>query len=198
MTTRRTQAERSETTRAALLDAARLLFGTQGYAATGREQIVERAGVTRGALHHHFGTKQQIFRAVVEDLERELTERVAIAGMSGTDPRQRFESGASAFLDACLDPVVHRVLLLEAPVVLGWPAWREIEEQYGLALVRASLDEVAEESGISAEDAALLAPVLLGMLQEAALLIATAADPETARVDVGRAIALVIRRVLRP
>jgi AcrR family transcriptional regulator len=198
VTARRTQAERSEATRTALLAAARSLFGTQGYADTGREEIVERAGVTRGALHHHFGTKQQLFRAVVEDLEAELTERVAVAGLQGDSARARFESGASEFLDACLDPVVNRVLLLEAPVVLGWPAWREIEERYGLALVRVSLHEVAGEAGLSAEDADLLAPVLLGMLQEAALLVATAPDPPTARRDIGRAVSLLIGRVLRP
>ena len=135
---------------------------------------------------------------MVEDLEQEVTERVAVAGMQGADARARFESGASEFLDACLDPTVNRVLLLEAPVVLGWPVWREIEERYGLALVRASLHEVAAEAGLTTEDADLLAPVLLGMLQEAALLVATAPDAVAARRNVGRAVALLIGRVLRP
>ena len=82
--------------------------------------------------------------------------------------------------------------------MLGWPAWREIEERYGLALVRVSLHEVAGEAGLSAEDADLLAPVLLGMLQEAALLVATAPDRPTTRRDIGRAVSLLIGRVLRP
>jgi hypothetical protein len=81
---------------------------------------------------------------------------------------------------------------------LGWAVWREIEEQYGLALLRASLEEVAEEAGFEPGDVDLLAPVLLGMLQESALLVTTAADPEQARIDVGRAIDLVIARLLRP
>ena len=195
---RRSQAERSETTRNALLDAARDLFAQQGYAATGREEIAERAGVTRGALYHHFGSKQAIFRAVVERLESEITERVARAGLAGATARDRFEGGASEFLDACLDPAVSRVLLLEAPVVLGWKVWREIEEQYGLALVRLSLQEVAGEAGLTASDVEVLAPVLLGTLQEAALLVTTAPDPVVARADVGRAVALVIGRLLRP
>ena len=198
MSARRSQAERSETTRSALLDAARDLFAQQGFAATGREQIAERAGVTRGALYHHFGSKQAIFRAVVERLESEITERVAQAGLRGVTARDRFEAGASEFLDACLDPAVSRVLLLEAPVVLGWKVWREIEEQYGLALVRVSLQEVAGEAGLTASDVDVLAPVLLGTLQEAALLVTTAADPSAARTDVGRAVSLVISRLLRP
>jgi AcrR family transcriptional regulator len=195
---RRTQSERSEATRSALLGAARSLFAEQGYADTGREQIVERAGVTRGALYHHYGSKLAMFRAVVEDLEREVTERVAVVGMQGADARERFVAGAGAFLDACLDPAVNRVLLLEAPVVLGWDIWREIEERYGLALVRASLLEVAEEAGLSEDDAAVLAPVFLGMLQEAAVLVTTAPDPVRARTDVGRALDVVIERLLRP
>lgn len=198
MSARRSQAERSETTRTALLAAARELFAERGFAKTGREDIAERAGVTRGALYHHFGSKQEIFRAVVEQLEQELTDRVAVAGLRGASARERFETGAAEFLDGCLDPAVGRVLLLEAPVVLGWRAWREIEERYGLALVRASLHEVAGEAGLTADDAEVLAPVLLGTLQEAALLVATAPDPVAARSSVGRAVSLVIGRLLRP
>ena len=198
MSARRTQAERSETTRAALLAAARELFAEHGFAKTGREEIAVRAGVTRGALYHHFGSKQEIFRAVVEALEQELTDRVAVAALQGTTARDRFEAGASEFLDGCLDPAVGRVLLLEAPVVIGWAAWREIEERYGLALVRASLHEVADEAGLDADEVEVLAPVLLGTLQEAALLVATSPDPVTARASVGRAVSLVITRLLRP
>jgi AcrR family transcriptional regulator len=195
---RRTQAERSESTRAALLAAATDLFARQGYAATGREQIVADAGVTRGALYHHFGSKLGVFRAVVEDVERNVTERVAFAGMHGPTARERFEAGAREFLDACLEPAVSRILCIEAPAVLGWTVWHEIEEQYGLALVRASLHEVADEAGLSAADADALAPVLLGTLQEAALLVATADDPPRARVSVGRAVHIVVDRLLRP
>ncbi len=198
MSTRRSQAERSETTRTALLEAARQLFAERGFSKTGREDIAVLAGVTRGALYHHFGSKQEIFRAVVEQLEQELTDRVAVAGLAGTTARERFEAGAAEFLDGCLDPAVGRVLLLEAPVVLGWRAWREIEERYGLALVRASLHEVAGEAGLDADDVEVLAPVLLGTLQEAALLVATAPDPVAARASVGRAVSLVVTRLLRP
>jgi AcrR family transcriptional regulator len=195
---RRTQAERSESTRAALIAAATELFAAQGYAGTGREEIATRAGVTRGALYHHFGSKLAMFRAVVEDLERQVTDRVAIAGMSGETAHARFEAGALEFLDACLEPAVSRILCIDAPAVLGWTVWHEIEEQYGLALVRLSLHEVADEAGLTPEDADALAPVLLGTLQESALLVATAADPAGARESAGRAVRLIIGRLLRP
>ncbi|MGZ4676584.1 MAG: TetR/AcrR family transcriptional regulator [Acidimicrobiia bacterium] len=198
MTARRTQAERSEATRGALIAAATELFATKGFAGTGRDEIAIRAGVTRGALYHHFGSKGLIFRAVVEDLEQRLTDRVALAGLRGETARDRFESGAQEFLDACLEPSVSRVLLLEAPVVLGWDAWHEIEERYGLALVRVSLHEVAGEAGFTPEQVDVLAPVLLGTLQAGALLIATHADPVRARREVGEAVSLVMARLLRP
>lgn len=195
---RRTQVERSEATQTALIAAATELFAAKGYAATGREEIAERAGVTRGALYHHFGSKLAIFRAVVEDVERRVTERVALAGVRGATARDRLTAGAFEFLDACLEPAVSRILCIEAPAVLGWAVWHEIEERYGLALVRASLQEVAGEAALGADDVDALAPVLLGMLQEAALLVATSADPPAARASAGRAVSLVIGRLLRP
>lgn len=195
---RRTQVERSEATQTALIAAATELFAEQGYAGTGREEIAERAGVTRGALYHHFGSKLAIFRAVVEDVEGRVTERVAVAGMHGETARDRLVAGAFEFLDACLEPAVSRILCIEAPAVLGWAVWHEIEEQYGLALVRGALHEVAGEAALTAADVDALAPVLLGMLQEAALTVATAADPAAARESAGRAVGLVIERLLRP
>src|SRR5580704_8450584 len=103
---RRSQAQRSATTRQALLEAGRSLFAERGFAGAGQEEIVERAGVTRGALAHHFGTKLGLFRAVVESLETELAEHIATAAMVGDDPMGQLRLGCLAFLDAALDPAV--------------------------------------------------------------------------------------------
>jgi AcrR family transcriptional regulator len=196
--TRRTQAERTSATRRALLDAARDQFAERGYAGTGREQVAAAAGVTRGALHHHFGTKEGLFRAVVEELEAGLAEQVAVAAAAGRDPVDELRRGCLAFLDACMEPAVRRIVLLEAPVVLGWDAWREIDARYGLALVRAGLAGALDQVGLRPADVDPLAHLLLGALNEAALLVATADDPVRARREVGATVTLVLDRLLAP
>src|SRR5437763_8493794 len=103
------KSEQSEATRAALIGVARALFADRGYAGVGTEEIVRAAGVTRGALYHHFDGKEDLFRAVYEDLERELVERIAAGAMSAADPLEALAGGAEAFLDACEDPAVQRI-----------------------------------------------------------------------------------------
>ncbi|MEY2453261.1 MAG: hypothetical protein QOD92_2835 [Acidimicrobiaceae bacterium] len=194
--TRRTQAERSATTRAALLSAARQLFAEHGFVATGREQIAELAGVSRGALYHHFGSKERLFRAVVEELEVELGEQVMIAAARSDDAAEELRLGCMAFLDACLDPAVRRVVLIEAPVVLGWEQWREIDAQHGLLLVAGALEAVMASGQMTRVPVEPLAHMLLGALNEAAMLVAHAPKPKVARVEVGRTVELVLERLL--
>ncbi len=182
---RRTQAERRSATRRALLEAGRELFAARGFAGAGQEEIVERAGVTRGALAHHFATKQGLFRAVVESLEGELAEHIATAAMRGDDPMGHLRLGCLAFLDAALDPAVRRIVLLDAPAVLGWQAWREIDTTYGLGLVSEALDHCMEAGLIAPRPVQPLAHILLAALNEAAMLVANADDPVATRVVVG-------------
>ena len=196
MTPRRTQAERTAATRRALLDAAREQFTARGFTGTGREQVAAAAGVTRGALYHHFGTKEGLFRAVVEELELGLVEQVAAVAGEGGNPVDELRRGCLAFLDACLEPAVRRIVLLEAPVVLGWDAWREIDARYGLALVRAGLAGAFDELGLDPATVDPLAHLLLGALNEAALLVATADDPARARDEVGATVTLLLDRLL--
>jgi len=197
--TRRTQAERSATTRAALLRAARELFAKNGFVATNREQIAERAGVTRGALYHHFGSKERLFRDVVEELEREIGVRVMVAAAAaGNDAAEELRLGCMAFLDACLDPAVQRIVLIEAPVVLGWDQWREIDEKHGLLLVTSALHAVVDSGQMAPVAVEPLAHLLMGALNEAALLVATATKPRVARAEVGRTVQLVLDRLLQP
>lgn len=193
---RRTQAERTAATRRALLDAARRHFAERGFAGTGREQVAAAAGVSRGALHHHFGTKEGLFRAVVEELEAGLVAQVAAVAGEGSDAVDELRRGCLAFLDACLEPAVRRILLLEAPVVLGWDAWREIDARHGLALVRTGLAGAFDELGLDRAAVEPLAHLLLGALNEAALLVATATDPAAARAEVGATVTLLLDRLL--
>src|SRR5436190_10759703 len=116
---RRTQAERRAQTRAALIAAGRTLFTERGFAGAGREEIVERAGLTRGALYHHFASKEDLFAAVYEEVERDLTEAVIVAAAATDDPIESLRLGAFAFLDAAATPDVRRIVLLHGPAVLS-------------------------------------------------------------------------------
>jgi AcrR family transcriptional regulator/SAM-dependent methyltransferase len=182
---RRTQAERREATRAALIAAGRRLFAERGYAGVGTEEIVRRAGVTRGALYHHFPGKHDLFRAVYERVEQELTERIVAEVPLVGDPVAVLRDGTATFLDACLEPEVQRIALLDAPSVLGHDAWRAIGERYGLGLIRAALQSAVDTGAIPDQPVRPLAHVLLGALDEAALLIARADDVAAARREVG-------------
>jgi AcrR family transcriptional regulator len=177
--------ERAEVTRAALLAAGRALFAQRGYAAVGTEEIVRHARVTRGALYHHFQGKEDLFRAVVEEVERELTERIAAESLAAgaQDPWAALRAGARAFLDASGEPEVQRIIMLDAPAVLGWEAWREIGERYGLGLVEGVLEAAMDAGALARQPARPLAHVLIGALDEAAMYVARADDVASARED---------------
>jgi len=192
------QAERSETTRAALIQAARELFARRGYAGVGTEEIVRSARVTRGALYHHFTSKEDLFRAVFEQLEADLTQRIAAVAASAEDPYRALAAGAEAFLDACLDPAVQRITLLDAPAVLGWQQWREIGARYGLGLVQGALQTAMDQGLIAQQPVTPLAHVMLGALDEAALLVAQSSDEGRTREEVGRIVARLLTSLRAP
>ena len=178
-----TKAEQADATRSALSAAARQLFTERGYAATSTSEIVERAGVTRGALYHHFAAKDELFRAVFEQLEGEVTRRVAEEALTSADPLEQLRRGTRAYLDACIDPAVQRVVLLDGPSVLGWETWQQIEQRYGYGLVVAGVEAAIGAGLISAQPVEPLAHVLFGALTEAGMVVARADEPRTARVD---------------
>jgi AcrR family transcriptional regulator len=192
------KAQQSEATRAALVAAARGLFAQRGYAAVATEEIVRAAGVTRGALYHHFAGKLELFEAVYEDVERELVERIAQSAIaSAADPLAALQAGAEAFLDACEDPAVRRIALLDAPAVLGWERWREIGLRYGFGLVQATLQAAMDAGLVEAQPVTPLAHLLLGAIDEGAMLIARADDGGTTRAQVGASVARFVD-ALRP
>lgn len=166
--------------------AARELFAKRGYAAVGTEEIVRRARVTRGALYHHFADKRDLFRAVHEQLEGELTDAIAaeLAGAGTDDPVKALTTATRTFLDACTEPEIARITLLEAPSVLGWEEWRRIDEQYGLGLTIAGLTMGMEAGRLRRQPVRPLAHLLLAAMGEAGMVIANADDPEAARAEV--------------
>src|SRR5690348_13137809 len=174
---------RSEATRRQLVTAARALFGARGYAGVGTEEIVRAAGVTRGALYHQFRDKADLFAAVAEEVEAEIADRIAAgaAGAAAASPVEALRAGARLFLDACAEPEVERIILLDAPAVLGWEAWRDLAGRYGLGLVQFALQSAMDTGAIVAQPVVPLAHVLIGALDECALYIARAEDPAEAR-----------------
>jgi AcrR family transcriptional regulator len=179
----RTQEQRSKTTRTALLGAARRLFAERGYAGVATEEVVRAAGVTRGALYHHFAGKEGLLEAVYEQIEEEVTQKIATDALSGDDPLEALRAGARSFLDHCLEPEVQRIVLLDSPAVLGWERWREIGARYGLGLVEAALQAAVDAGQLAPLAVRPLAHVLLGALDEAAMVVARADDPRTAREE---------------
>lgn len=188
MNVKRTQAERSEATRDALIAAARPLFAEYGYAGVGTEQIVRAAGVTRGALYHHFEGKRDLFEAVYERVEVELAQRIAAGALErgAAEPLEAMRAGAEMFLRASTEPEAQRIVLLDGPSVLGWDRWREIAAEHGLGLIEATLRAAIEAGAIDEQPVRPLAHVLMGALDEAAMLVARAEDPELTRAEVGR------------
>jgi AcrR family transcriptional regulator len=177
---RRTQAERTQATRESLIAAARRLFAERGYEAVGTEEIVRAAGVTRGALYHQFGDKASLLRAVYERIEAESTERVArvVLGSELHSPLAAMRAGIEAFLDECAQPELRQIALHDAPAVLGWELWREIGAANGLGLIEASLAAAIEAGEMRPLPVKPLAHLLLGALDEAAMLIAREDRPE--------------------
>ncbi|MEX0800048.1 MAG: helix-turn-helix domain-containing protein [Dehalococcoidia bacterium] len=185
METKSRKAEHAESTRAALLAVAQQLFAERGYAETSTEEIVQRARVTRGALYHHFRDKRDLFEAVVEEMEAGIATRLVAAAAGETDPWRRLHTGLGAFLDACEEPAIQRVLLMDAPSVLGWEKWREIDAKYGFGMLKGGLQAAMDSGAIKPQPVDPLAHLLTGAVMEAAMVIATAKDVRSARAEVG-------------
>jgi len=188
----RTTPAQGEETRARLVEAARELFAARGYAGVSMEQVCARAEVTRGALYHHFAGKDDLFRAVCENAAGTLTDQVIEAARGYPDAWSRLREGCRAFLDACSGQGVRQILLTDAPSVLGWASFRELDARHGLGLLRAGIQAAMDSGAIQAGPVDLIAHMLVAALDEAAMVIGRATDPDAARRDA----ALVIDRIL--
>jgi AcrR family transcriptional regulator len=173
--------ERSRATQERLLSAARALFSERGFAGTATEDLVARAGVTRGALYHQYEDKRDLFRAVFEDVERELGERIGAAAALETDSWKMIRAGARALLEASLEPAVRRIVLTDGPSVLGWEEWRRIDSKYAYGMVRAALEANIEGGNLPRQPIDPLAHLIIGALNEAGLAVAASQTPEATR-----------------
>ena len=192
MAERRTQAQRREATRASLIAAGSRLFAERGFDAVSGEEIAAAAGVTRGALHHHFDGKRGLFAAVFESIEAELVASFDFSGLDGDDPLGVLLEAVDQFLELSLQSEVQRIALLDGPAVLGWDTWHEIEARHGLGLIEGALTAAAGAGQIRSVPVPELALMLLGALIEAALQLARAEDQDEAKARTGEALRVLL------
>lgn len=175
-----------------MIATARELFASRGYAGVTADDIVSSAGLTRGALHHHFGDKAGLFRAVFEELEVGFSEEIEAAVAAAPDTPTRMLVGLGTFLTICQRPDVLRIGLTDAPAVLGWDTWRAIEAEHGLGLLVGMIESGIAEGVIAPQPVAVLAQLILSLIIEAALLIAHAPDPATTRAEVEQTLVTIL------
>lgn len=185
------RAEHAADTRQALVDAARVLFTSRGFAATGTEEIVAGARVTRGALYHHFKDKTDLFRAVMEQVAREVAEELISVELShpGATAWDEVRGGLRAFLDLCVaTDDFQRIVLVEGPAVLGHDAWDDLVARHGSNLLADWLTRAVEEGSIVPVPVPPMTRLLIAMIAETSLFIARASDRAAAREAMGAAL----------
>ena len=197
VTMRSRRVDYTESTRQALVDSGRDLFTKRGYAGTSLEAIVKRARVTKGALYHHFSGKQALFEAAFDQVEtsamNKLTEAVAGEGTAW----ERALEGIQAYVGVCLEPAYQRIVIHEAPVVMGWERWREAEEHFSYGLVRATVEALIDAGEMAPLPVEVTARILFGALSAGAETIASAADSKKAAAEVRMTIVAVMEGMRR-
>jgi len=172
--------ERGLATRQLLIDTATTLFTDLGYEATSIEAVLRQSGVSRGALYHHFETKEALFEAVLEAVERDLAQTTLSASSGIGDPIEALRIGSDAFLNLAQTPRVRQIVLVDAPAVVGWQKWREIDARYGFGQIKAALAAAAARGQMRKDLVDVFAHILLAALFEVALMVVRANDPPTA------------------
>jgi AcrR family transcriptional regulator len=190
------RSERGQATRARLVSVATQLFGARGFEGTSIEAVLEEAGVSRGSLYHHFANKESLFEAVFVAVEAAIGEQVVRAADGAGDSVASLRAGSLAWMRLAGDPVVQRVVLIDAPAVLGWERWRAIDEANALGLLKAAMQQAVTENRIPAELADPFAHTLLAMLNELALLIARSNDQAAAQRTAQAAVDEILSRLL--
>lgn len=194
----KTNAEYSAQTRRQLIDAARKEFAQAGYAGASTERIVTAASLTRGALYHHYRDKRELFDAVFTEIEREIAERIERRSARKRNAFDALVAGCDAWLDACLDEEIRRIVLLDAPAVLGWRRWMEIDAEHGAGLLREGIETCVEAGLLVDVDVTTLTHLLSGGMNEVALFLAQSADASRARRTVGRTLHSLLEGLRRP
>ena len=168
--------ERGQATRARLIEVATRLFATQGYDGTSIEAVLAESGVSRGSLYHHFPGKEALFLAVLEDLGARLGAEMAAVIQDAADPIELLRIGCVTWIRQAGDPVVRQIALIDAPAVLGWQRWRELDEP-ALGMIRHALGYAAEAGAVDARHVEVFAHIVMATLNEVAMMIALASDP---------------------
>jgi AcrR family transcriptional regulator len=179
------RAEQVAQTRAALVTGGRALFGAKGFAATSVEDLARASRVTTGALYHHFPTKAALFEAVFEQVHAEMLVASAEAAAAAGSPLEMLAAGFGVFLDWVLEPDVQRILVTDAPAVLGLARFVELDERYAVEPAVQALEAANAAGLLQVEDPQTLVRLLFGAMTRAGLLIASAADPKETRDAVG-------------
>ncbi len=186
---------RGEATRAQLIAIATRMFADRGYEESSIEAVLREAGVSRGSLYHHFASKEALFEAVAEEVETSVGEQTMAAAYGITEPVAALRAGFLAWIRLAGDPVVRRILLIDAPSVLGWKRWRAMEEDHALGLIRLVLQAIAEQGRLRPELVGTLAHVLLASVNEVALLVARSEDRDAAMKAGADAVDELLRRL---
>jgi len=193
--------DQSARTRQRLISVAREQFAEHGYAQAATEEIVQQAGVTRGALYHHFDDKRSLFEAVYTELQDELRDRIlqAAGPPESASIWARIHRGTHEYLDHYLDPGVQRIILVDAPSVLGWARLRELDENYALGLLRGALTTARNQGTLAGDaDPDVLAHLVIGSISEASHIIASADDAPAARAEVGADLDRILQSLQTP
>jgi AcrR family transcriptional regulator len=187
---------RGAVTREHLLSIATTLFAERGFEATSIESVLQQAGVSRGSLYYHFKGKDALFEAVLEALETDVGRRTVEAAAAAAGPAAALRAGCLAWIEIAGDPVVQRILLIDAPSVLGWDRWRAMEERHALGLIKDVLRAISAEGSLAPDLVDIFSHVVLATVNEIALLIARSDQTGAAMRTAGAAIDEVLARLL--
>jgi AcrR family transcriptional regulator len=192
------RAAQGRATRGQLIEVATGLFAEHGYEGTSIEAVLTAAGVSRGALYHHFAGKEALFTAVLEALNERITAQLTEVISGCADPVDAVRIGALGWIDLAGDPVIQRIMLVDAPSVLGWEQWRAMDEGRTVGAMRAMLQAVSDTGRLPGELVDPFAHMILAALDEAALVVARAPDSRVAVAEGRQAVEEFLARLLRP
>ena len=192
------RAAQGRATRGQLIEVATGLFAEHGYEGTSIEAVLAAAGVSRGALYHHFAGKEALFKAVVTAVSERATAQLALAVSDRTDPVDLLRTAALAWIDMAGDPVIQRIMLVDAPSVLGSEQWRAMDEGRTVSAMRGMLQAVSDTGRLPGELVGPFAHMILAALDEAALIVARAPDSRAAVAEERQAVEEFLARLLRP
>jgi AcrR family transcriptional regulator len=191
-------AERGRATREHLVDVATDLFAAEGYDATSIEAVMRAAGVSKGALYHHFPGKDALFEAVLDRTTERIEAALVEAATGLGSPAELVRVGCLTWIRLAVDPVVQQIMLIDAPAVLGWQRWRERDEANTLGTLRGALAHAAVQGVLDPRHVDVFAHALLATANELAIMIARADRPAEALGGAEDALAALLDRILSP